>query len=193
MRITRLALAFAALCLFATPSLAGDIPNSVYVQLTEDGITYTTSNDWTGTLTVAGVTMDWTMSDYSAVFTFTGSITTIPWVSGPYFMIEWLETGPILPLSVDIVSTTSCPYDLWPVMQPLPGGPSDDALTDFARTGNSYFGHEFHDLYTLRFGVAVHHLNVPYSGPVNMTVSLEWGPGVPVESASWGAVKSLYR
>jgi hypothetical protein len=169
-------------------SIAGDIPNEVYVRLTGGTIS---SSDWSGTLNQENETITWVVTDYSAEFVFTGDISTFPGPASAFYL-RWADTGSILPLSVTITSTTSVPYDFSPSVQHEANGAWDRSLLQEAVVGDWYFGHYFYNLAGLRFTLGPSSIEW-YTGPVDLTVTMEWGPGVPNQHASWGAVKSLYR
>ena len=167
-----------------TTSPAGDIPGEIYVQVGSLFGGWDSSSERSGALTGVGVTIDWAVTDYSAEFTFIGNASGS---AGDYtfFFMSWADTGDRLPLSAQITSATPWPYDVYITMD------ENDSLTESDRTGDWYFGHYLPYLSNFRFGVG---LSSGYSGgDVNLSVIMEWGPGVPASPSTWGGIKSLYR
>jgi len=167
-----------------TTSLAGDVPGEIYVQVGSLFGGWDSSSEWSGTLTGAGVTLDWAITDYDAEFTFIGNA---PGNAGDYcyFFMWWADTGVRLPLSAQITSATPWPYHVSVSMD------GNSSLTELNRTGDWYFGHYFPYMSEFQFGVS---LSSEWSGgDVDLTVKMEWGPGVPTSPSTWGGIKSLYR
>jgi hypothetical protein len=134
-------------------SIAGDIPNEVYVRLTGGTIS---SSDWSGTLNQENETITWVVTDYSAEFVFTGDI-SIFLDPASFFSLHWADTGSVLPLSVTITSTTSAPYDFYPEVQHEANGTWDFSLRQEIVVGDWYFGHYFYNL----AGLSQTYLNSP--------------------------------
>lgn len=172
----------------STPSVAGQIPDSVNVYLPAAG-SFLQSGEWTGSMTSDGITVTWNVSDFAADFMYSGTMTGFGIAASCGFELTWLDTGATLPVSVSFASNTAGPYDINPMVQGTSGGP-EFWWDPIEATGNSYFGHYFPPVYKVHLLVWQF---VQWGDPVDLTVTMEWGPGVPVESATWGGVKSLYR
>jgi len=174
----------------ASAAVAGQIPDSVRVILPE-GFSEIESFDWNGSMTADGISVTWTATDFDAEFVFTGSKTGFqsPYI-GPGIEVRWLETGAILPLSVNVTANTGGNVHIFSMQQALINNPEDwwdPIITD---SGDIYFGHYYPDLYQVYFGVFA---PSAVGDPFQMTITMEWGPGVPLQQTSWSKVKSLYR
>ncbi len=165
---------------------AGQIPVLVDVQIA-DGDDPLQSFDRSGTLSGASMTATWTVNDFNAEFTVSGN-GNVDWVS-PHFIIVWEDTGGIMPLSVNVTSNTSGPYTILPVFTIDDETGPDLSMAQANITMSTYFGHYFPDCVEVYFGIGLDHVSALY----NITATLDWGPGVPAESTSWGQVKSLFR
>ena len=171
---------------FVSGASANQIPVLVEVQIADNDVPLQ-SFDRSGTLSGATMTASWTVDDFSAEFTISGH-GHVDWVS-PRFVLVWEDTGSTMPLSVNITSNTTGPYTILPVFTLTDESDPDLSLAQIGITNSTYFGHYFPACKEVFFSIGLDHVSAPYE----IAATLEWGLGVPVESASWGRIKSLYR
>jgi hypothetical protein len=144
-------------------------------------------NDLSGSGSWSGLGATWTINDFEAEFTFHGTFFST--LYDPSFIIMWHSPGAELPLSVSITSNTDSQYRIVPLYQETLEDPDDDSMVQWFVTGDMYFGHYFPDGYQLYFSIAL----LDEFDPYDMTITMDWGTGVPNDETSWGAVKSLFR
>ncbi len=186
MRFKRLSL---LVCLiFITTNIgafAGQIPSQFSLLMAwGDPLPY--HFDLVGSSTEGGLTAEWTVTDFSAEVRITGTHNE----SGvPHFCLTWTDTGDVLPLSVTFTTNAAGPYSYEPFHWPVGGTAYDHSLSLYNLTTNAYFGHYFPEAESFLFMVSFYHVAVDY----DLTVSLDWGAGVPAEPTSWGQIKSIYR
>ncbi len=185
---TRQMLALIFLCSFHfVPGASADqIPVLVEVQIADNDLPLQ-SFDRSGTLSGATMTASWTVNDCSAEFTISGN-GHVDWVS-PRFVLVWEDTGGTMPLSVNVTSNTAGPYTILPVFVLTNESDPDLSMAQTGITTSTYFGHYFPACVEVYFSIGLDHVSAPY----DITAALAWGIGVPVESASWGRIKSLFR
>jgi hypothetical protein len=170
----------------ASPAMADHLPN-VFQMLFPVEDSYVIRSDRIGAGTYESLGASWTVNDYDAQIAFDNMFLST--TSLPYLILEWHDTGAMMPLSVTITSTTAGTYNLVPIIQPVSGGIQDFSLAQYGLTGNIYFGQHIPDaaLTTLRVEL-VDRMTV-----YDLTIDLAWGPSVPNDETSWDRVKSLYR
>ena len=165
---------------------AGQIPVLVDVQIA-DGDDPIQSFERSGTLSGVSMTATWTVNDFHAEFTVSGHGNLV-WVC-PHFILVWEDTGGIMPLSVNVTSNTTGPYTLLPVFQLDDETDPDLSMIQKNITTSTYLGHYFPGCVEVYFEIGLDNESALY----DITATLDWGPGVPTESTSWGQVKSLFR
>ena len=184
LKILALTLVFSII--FAIGASAGQIPNSVAVFLF-DGPESVFYQDLSGNISFGGITGTWAVNNFNAEATLAGTYNSPD--NFDVFYVEWLNTGDTMPLSVNITSSTPGKYSIYPVFQ----RPGDiDPIFSLAQdqvTGDTYFGHYFPACEMMTFAIYLDESDTAY----DVTVTMEWGTGVPSEPDTWDGVKSLYR
>jgi hypothetical protein len=167
------------------------LPDSVYIRMPIDPLmefTEFSGSASTGS-TAQDVTIVWTVGEAIAEFVITGFIPCF--TSNVFqFFVEWRETGEMMPFNVHVDSRVETWYELVPVLQLVEGGEWDTSLTQYVTGGNAYFGHYLPPLNMFRLGM---YPGAFLCGDIDMTVTMEWGAGVPAGKSSWSAVKGRYR
>lgn len=144
-------------------------------------------SDRIGAGTYDGLGATWAVNDYDASIVFDNAY--VYTVTKPYLILEWHDVDQTMPVSVSITSNTGARYSIVPKIELVSGGAQDFSLSQYNLAGSTYFGHHIPvaDLFSLQ--IILEDPTIFY----DLTVTMNWGPGVPNEATSWDQVKSLYR
>ena len=163
---------------------ANDAPDDIYVTAGGGG----GSNQFTGYQANGGFSVQWAFNTVEGALSFAGApggTVDFP----PYFDMGWSSPGAGFPLSVTITSNGSGLYTIKPYYI-LPGEAEPNlSLARTNVTGDSYFGAYFPEADQVHMAFYLLEPDVVY----DLTVTMEWGEGVPNEVTSWGQVKALFR
>ncbi len=172
------------LLLSGTSVLANQIPNDWFISVGEGQ----DSIQFVGYISNGGVIAQWEINNFDGTVSFTGTPGgTMEYP--PLFDLAWRSPGPGLPVSVHITSNGPGLYTINPYY--LMAGDVDPNL-GYVRTdvsGDAYFGAYFPDAEQVNMALYLQEPTVEY----DLTVTMEWGDGVPNEETSWGRIKSLFR
>jgi hypothetical protein len=185
-RWTLIALALTACLLVATPATADQISDLVTIYLF-DGAAEQFYTDTTGSASFGGMNAIWSVADFGAHVTFTGSFNSPG--NSVVFYVEWLGTSGTMPLSASVESSTAGLYSIYPIFQRPEDSEPVATMVQTGLSGPQYFGHYYPECDKISFAVYLDESNTDY----DLTVTMDWGAGVPNEDETWGGIKSLYR
>lgn len=177
---------FLLILLSAMAASANHIPDLVTIYLF-DGTECQFYTDSSGTASYGGVDATWSVEDFSGTVHLAGSFDSPGNVD--VFYIEWLGTIDVMPLSVTITSTTAGPYSIVPIFQLVGETEPDASMAREGVSGNTYFGHYFPECDKVSFAVYLDETATDY----DVTLSMNWGTGVPNDAGTWGGIKTLFR
>ena len=174
-----------AILAVATAATA-QVPSSVDVRLPQ-GAASVMSEEISGTLASNGITCTWVNNANSATINFVGNYT--PGFGNPKIMVTWLDYGYAMPMNITATaagSTAGAVHFSAPYMQ-LSGVWSyehDSAVSTDWNWGTTFPGNNW-----MAMTFELTEPGVDY----DVTIAVEWGPGVPVDVSTWGDIKALYR
>ncbi|HPF71159.1 MAG TPA: hypothetical protein PLQ13_10855 [Candidatus Krumholzibacteria bacterium] len=171
----------------AAGSAVAQAPDMFHVLLPASGATFVERDQASGTLSSNGITATWSSDANSATIRFYGNYTTA-WLH-PSVDLAWLNTAANLPMAIHMTcAVAGGTYDFAAPFSPV-GGSWDWSHQTNGLTGAWNWGTYFPACTRFDTEIDLAQQNVDF----DMTITWEWGTGVPTDEATWGDVKALFR